>query len=147
MALDAGAFERWDSWYLASIGDEGDNEAEDDMRARHGNLVMKVALIFAVSDWARAVEKRHLDPALALVEWMWSQVRDMIKIWGVGIDSQISARITIVLRKFGPQVRREIQQRSKSGKWGPRDFAATFDAMAKNGTIVADSTGLYEVVE
>jgi hypothetical protein len=132
----------WDAWYSRMLAEEGRDESEDDMRARHPNLAMKVALIYAISDRARAIEARHLEAALALVDWMWRNVRELMRVWGVGVDGQIAERILTLLKK-GPMKRRELQMYTRGRKWGPREFAAVFEAMQRNGTIEADAAGVF----
>lgn len=141
LRLSESAEARWDAWYLDVLAREGRDEAEDDMRARHANLAIKIALTHAVTDQAFVVDLPHLEPAIALVEWMWSQVKEMMRFWGVGIDAKIAQRIVNQLRAHGPMKRRDLQIRTHSRQWGPREFAGIFEAMKSNGTIELDAAG------
>lgn len=139
LSHDAGLrYDRWDEEVLALPAAD---ESEEDMRARHSNLVIKISLIFAVSDKADAIEVRHLEAAIALVDWMWSEVRQLMQFWGVGIDTHIANRIVNQLARNGAMKRRDLQRMTGSRKWGPREFAAVFDAMVRNGTIAIDPAG------
>jgi hypothetical protein len=132
----------WDAWYVKRHGESGKNEEEDAMRVRHPTLIQKIALIYAVSEGAKEISVRHVTPALALVEWMWGNVRQLLREWGIGIYSQIERRILTVLEQHGAMKRRLVQMRCGNRKWSARDFAAVFEAMVKNGTIAVDPTGL-----
>ena len=139
LSNDAGLrYDRWDEEVLAHPAAD---EAEEDMRARHSNLVIKIALIYAVSDRSDQIEVRHLDAAIALVDWMWGEVRQLMQFWGVGIDTQIANRILNQVSRRGAMKRRDLQRMTGSRKWGPREFASVFDAMVRNGTIAIDPAG------
>jgi hypothetical protein len=132
----------WDDWYYDTVGKMGHNEDEDDMRSRHATLIQKVALIYAVSERSKTLARRHIEPAIALVEWMWVHVYALMREWGVGIDLKIEARIQTVLKKHGPIYRRQLQQHASSRDWSGRDFSSVFRAMVDNGIIAIDPAGL-----
>lgn len=143
LPLSEAALRVWDEWYPATLGESGWEEAEVDMRARHPNLAIKAALIYAVSERAREIEARHLEPAIALIDWSWGQVRELMRFWGVGIHAQIEQRIHNQIRTHGPMKRRDLQMKTRNRKWTSRDFATVFEAMVRNETIVADANGFY----
>lgn len=136
--------ERWTAWYMASTANQGRNEDEDDMRSRHATLIRKLALIYAVSESAEAIDVRHLEPAIALIDWMWGHVRELMKEWGTGVDLKIEARIRAALLRHGVMHRRDLQQRTASRHWSGREFAAVFRSLAENGLIEVDPTGNVE---
>lgn len=142
MRMDADASERWSVWYLAQVAAMGRDEDEDAMRVRHGALIHKLALIYAVTDGAQAVQLVHLETAIALVDWMWVGVKRLMREWGVTRDVQIENRIIDTLERKGPMKRRALQQLCSNRKWSAREFVAAFEAMVKNGTIVTDQAGL-----
>jgi hypothetical protein len=141
LRMDSAATDRWDAWYMALEGTKDRSEDENDMVVRLPVHVQKVALIFALSDGADWIQDRHLEPAIALIDWMWLVVRELMKGWGIGIDQQIELTIERTLNRIGPVSRRELQQRTKNRRWSGRDFAAVFRAMAENGTLSIDDDG------
>lgn len=142
LALDATARERWHVWYEREGRGHGLDEEQDTMRIRHAVLMRKVALIYAVTDSADAIEDRHLAAAMALIEWMWKHVKAMLREWGIGIESQIEVRVVNALRKHGALPKRRIQMVTASRRWSAKDFAMVLRAMLENGQVIADPTGL-----
>lgn len=140
--LDATARDRWFAWYEREGRGHGIDEEQDTMRIRHAVLMRKVALIYAVTDGAAAVEDRHLAAAMALVDWMWVHVRAMLREWGVGLDSQIERRVEDALTKFGPMKRWRLTARCSNRKWSAKDIAAVVRAMAENHQLVTDAQGM-----
>lgn len=130
----------WRAWYIADFNRESPSAEEDAMRARHAVLIQKIALIYAVAAQSRRVEREHLAIGIALVEWMWDQIKRMTPSWGRSIDGQIEERIKAVLAD-GPMKRRDIQQRINSRKWSAVEFSKVFDSMVKNGTVAIDPFG------
>lgn len=141
LSMTAEAFDRWDPWYVADYYRESESAEEDAMRARHPILVQKIALIYAIAEAASAVELRHINIGIALVEWMWSQIGKLTPAWGRSIDGQIETRIKTILAK-GPMKRRDVQQRCDSRKYSGVEFGRVFESMVKNQVIVIDPFGL-----
>lgn len=135
---DAGARAVWSEWYEASVRQRGGDEEEDAMRIRHGLLIHKIALIYAVTDGAREIGRRHIEPAIALIDWMWSQVRRLMREWGVTKDIKLENRIFTTLEQRGALTRRDLQRRVGGRQWSAREFAMSVDSMLKNGTIAFD---------
>lgn len=131
----------WRSWYVADFNRESPSAEEDAMRARHAVLIQKVALIYAVADQATRIECQHLAIGIAVIEWMWDQIKRLTPAWGRTIDGQIEERIKAILAK-GAMKRRDVQQRCDSRKYSGVEFSRVFDAMVKNGTIALDPFGL-----
>ncbi len=147
LALTTRATERWDRWYFESLAVEGRDEAEDDMRARHANLAIKIALSHAVAAGAPDIDDDHLAPAIAIVEWQWGNVKHLMRLWGVGLDSQIAQRIVNQLTKHGAMKRRDLARMTSSRKWGPREFDSVLKSMINNGTVAADAAGYIGFAE
>lgn len=115
------------------------------MRARHAVLIQKIALIYAVCEGSKRVEEKHLHVGIALIEWMWEQIKRLTPAWGRSIDGQIEERIKLVLSQRGAMKRRDVQSACGSRKWSSVEFGRVFDSMAKNGWIVADPFGVVEL--
>lgn len=141
LTFDASGNDRWDDWYYRNAGLSGRDEDEDAMRIRHPTIAQKLALIYAVSEGAKSIGDRHLEPAIALVDWMWSVVRELMKGWGVGIDLQIELAIERCLKREQPLHRSTLQKRTKNRKWSGRDFGSVFEFMVKNGHLQVDPYG------
>ena len=133
--------DRWDAWYYKNAATMGRDEDEDAMRIRHATIAQKLALIYAVSEGAQAIHDKHLEPAIALVEWMWGVVRELMKGWGVGLELQIELAIQRCLAREQPLHRSTLQKRTKNRKWSGRDFSNVFEAMVRNGHLDVDPLG------
>ena len=133
---------KWEEWYLAVADEMGDDEDLADMRTRHPSIVLKVALIHAVTDRATTIEWRHIEPAIELVNWSWGMVKRMMQAWGARDERYLEDRILSVLAQRGPLPRRQLQQITGSRKWTGKDFALAIDWMRKNDTIVIDPAGM-----
>lgn len=140
LSIEADATERWNVWYEEMTRSTGQDEEEDAMRIRHAPLIHKIALIYAVSDGAPRVTLAHLNAAITLVDWMWSQVRQLMREWGVTRDVQLEHRIFDALDRKGPMFRRDLQRMVGGRKWSAREFATAFESMLKNGTVAFDPT-------
>lgn len=145
------ARELWNAWYLTKNDPQneaknglkvpGINEESAAMSVRLPVLAQKIALIFAITDGAKAIEAVHLEAAIALVDWMWEQVQRLLAQWGIGIDSQIENRILDVLSHTGPLKKRDLQRKCSNRKWSAADFDRVFRAMQNNQTIGFDEEG------
>ncbi len=133
---------RWDEWYMEIREKTGDDEETEAMRARHQMIALKIALIFAVTDGAKEIEVKHLDPAIAFIEWMWRNLMVLMRSWGVSNWTQISNRIEDVLCKQGPMKRHPLSRYCANRKWNIRDFAIVLDALIKTESIVVDTGGV-----
>lgn len=142
LEFDASTASRWDAWYTRTTNEVRNNERHEVLITRHATIINKVALIFAVSDRARAIEDHHLAAAIDLTDWMWIVVKQLSATWGVSIQSRIEERILSALRRRGPQKRWRLQQLTANSQWSQRDFASSLESMLKNETIVRDTEGL-----
>jgi hypothetical protein len=124
------------TWYNALLDSVEHDEDESTMRQRHQTMAVKVALVYAASDGAAVIDTQHVQPAIALVEWTWRNVRVMMAEWAVGRDVVIENRVLQSLRKHGPMTRRQLQRACSSRKWSGQDFAKTLKAMLDNETVV-----------
>lgn len=138
--MDEIAGERWDDWYL-NIPEEVD-ELANDMKVRHPMMVQKWALMFAVSDGAKAINIDHLETAITIVEWMWSCVQRYLPSWGVAPERKIEERIITVLEQRQPMTKRDLN-RYVRGKWTAREFSGVYRAMKENQQIVESADGKY----
>jgi hypothetical protein len=112
------------------------------MKSRIGVHIRKCALLYAVGDGEReAIQLKHLESAIAFVEWSWIHTRQLMKSWGVAPLNALEVKIEAVLKQYGPMKRRELQNKTRSRKWGAQDFSRTIEAMVRNGTIEVDPEG------
>jgi len=147
LMVDPEARKRWDTWYEMTTKWAGRDEEEDAMRVRHASLIQKIALIYAVSDRAATIEDRHIAAAMSIVDWMWHEVQGLMRLWGVGVRTQIEERIKTVLTRDGAMRRRDLQRKCSNRKWSAQDFAQAFKAMAENGTVEIDDRGVVQCSE
>jgi hypothetical protein len=132
----------WDDWYVSQHGERDVSEEEAAMRVRHATLIQKIALIYAVTEGAEAIGLRHIEPAMELVSWMWTQVKEMLKTWGVQTDTQVLQRIHQVLAKKGEMKRWQLQAACSNRRWTSADFTRALDNAIKNGTVVMPLPGI-----
>lgn len=136
--LDDDAKSYWHEWYQADARRPVRNEDEQSMASRLAIHVRKVALIYAALDYAEAIERKHLEPAISYVEWCWKHTQQLMKTWGAGVMNRIETRIENVLLQKGPITRRTLHQQCKSRSWSSREFTQVLDSMLKNGVVVYD---------
>lgn len=136
LTMEPVALERWREWYMADFYRESPNAEEDAMRARHAVLIQKLALIYAITERSHAITLRHLEVGIAVIEWMWEQMRSLTGSWGRSTDGQIEERIKAVLEKYGSMKKRDLQMKCNSRKWSGVEFSRVFDAMVKNQVLM-----------
>jgi hypothetical protein len=141
LSLTDPAVNRWSDWYHADRNRKVQNEDEASIRSRLAVHIQKLALLYAASSGAKAIDTDHLDPAIAFVEWSWKHTQQMMKTWGVPVFNQIETRIEHVFKERGPMRRRVLQGYVRGRKFGAREFAQVLDAMLKNGTVEIDENG------
>lgn len=125
---------RWDAWYVADYNRPVANEDEDTMHIRLAVMIRKVALIYAVSEAAPGIGDRHIAAAIALIEWMWVNMRRLIRTWGEAPEANLQRKIIETLDRNGPMLRRKLQQ-NIGHRMGPGVFARVVKAMLENGTL------------
>lgn len=135
--------ELWDQFYCAP---RGETAIERTMSQRHQILVLKVALIFAISDCYKTIEHVHLARAIVFVNWMWEALKPLISGWATSNDNRLEQRIMEVLRQTGPIKRRILWHKSKNPRWSANDFARLVRSMTDNGTIAMNEEGLIGIV-
>ena len=141
LRMSEAAGSKWDDWYRAVAEEMGDDEDLADMRTRHPTLVLKIALIHAVTDRSKSLEWRHIEPAMEFVNWSWGMVKQMMQAWGARDERYLEDRIISILSARGPLPKRQLQQACSSRKWTGKDFALALEWMRKNDTIVFDASG------
>lgn len=135
----------WSHFYLTP---RGETAAERTMSQRHQVMVLKIALIYAMTDCAKQIEQEHLERAIAFVDWMWGCVRQMMGSWATSTDNRLAKRITDVLTRTGPIKRRDLQRKTSDPRWSPNDFARMVRSMLENQTLAIDpETGLIGLCE
>jgi len=135
---DAGAL--YDAWYMAQ--EEEDDELANDMKVRHGVLIHKWALMFAVSDSAQDIQGAHMEAAIELCDWMWKCIKSVFPTWGASEERRIEERILTVLEQRQPMLKRDLN-RYVRGKWTAREFASVFRAMKENHQIALSADDRY----
>lgn len=130
----------WQDWYLAFHGNTALSDEESAMVTRHPALALKLALIYAILDRSKRIDREHLEIGTAIVEWSWRNIRPMLPTWGGSIDNKIQAKIIETLRARGPMSRRDLQRYAK-GRRSLKDYHQVFEIMLKTGEILLDPTG------
>lgn len=134
--LDAAARKRWIEWYEYDRTRPTSNDDEDSMRSRLGTQLRKVALIYAACEGADAITPVHLEPAIAFMEWAWTNTRIMLRGWGNSVGGQIEHRIMEVLTKSGPIRRSILHAKCKNRKWTTPQYSQTLESMIKESRIM-----------
>lgn len=135
------ARECWIEWSEMDNRRPVHTDGETSMQSRLAVHVRKLSLLYAVADGAKAIEVPHLNSAIAFVEWMWPNTRELMKSWGTPLFSIIENRIEQVLTKKGPVKRRILQGACKNPKWDTVDFNRVLEALMRSEVVVADAEG------
>lgn len=122
----------WDDWFYA-IPDLEDELAAD-ISVRHPEMAQKWALMFAVSEQSEFVEARHLEAALAIIDWMWNCVQMMLPGWGVSNERKIEERILTVLRQRQPMKTSTLTTYVR-GRWTYREIMGAINSMLSANVI------------
>lgn len=133
LELTDAAGKRWDEWFMAMP--EETEEIAADMRVRYPVMIQKWALLFAVCDMADAIEREHIDAAIALGDWMWSCVKQFLPGWGTSTERKIEERVMAVLDQRQPITRRDLA-RYVRGKWTSREVANVLKSLVDTGQII-----------
>lgn len=141
LRMDTAAHDCWDAWYVRHRQPNQWSEDESAMRVRQADLVQKVALIYAVSEGAPLISVRHLEPAIALIDWSWLAVSAWLNDWGSNDDAKLAKRLRDILTKKGALHKRQLQK-AIGYRTGPGMFMKTLDAMMRAGEVDVDSFGV-----
>lgn len=142
LRLDAQALERWDEWYRTEHWGAKGTPEEDVMRVRHQDIIMKLALIYAVTDQADTVQLKHLQPAMDVLAWSWEHVKQLMGEWGQRLDNDIENRMIAVLQARGNMKKYELFSLCKNRKWTRPEMVRVFEALVKSEAIVTDPFGV-----
>lgn len=144
--MDPGTKEMWTEFYVRDRVRPFASLAEDKIRTRLGAKARKYALIYAASEFSRAVTVEHLGAGIALVEWEWAQIGRIAGDWGASVDNVLERKVIDALRG-GPQPMWAIRERTRSPRWGATNVANVVRAMKENGTVVELVGGVLALTE
>lgn len=142
LRLSPSALAWWERWYIEHHWGAQGTPEEDVMRVRHQDHIMKLALIYAVTEQAQAIETPHLEAAAAVLAWSWQHLRQLMGEWGQRLDNLIEARIIAALEQRGNMKRRDLFKLCKNRRWTGPEMTRVFDAMAKQDIVQVDSQGV-----
>jgi hypothetical protein len=102
----------------------------DAILARDTSHILKVALIFAISDQANEIERQHLEAALAVVDFCCNSAR---WIFGRATGNKLANNILLALRRSpGGLTRTEIQKDVCYGSTPKSQLDTALAELAKN---------------
>jgi hypothetical protein len=145
LLMDDDAMEAWSDWYIASYPTGNETSQEDAMGVRRGTIVKKIALVHAVMDGARSINRRHIETGVALSDWAWEHTKRILPTWGESQDAELSRKILEKLAQRGPMTKRQLQQLVGS-RLGPGVFARIVKSMVENGDIVIGDGNIVGLV-
>ena len=116
------------------------------MKVRHPVMIHKWALCYAVSDGADQIELKHLEPAIALCEWMWDCVAQCLPSWGSGDEKKIEERVLTVLRKGKVMEKRRVHQ-AVGGRFPARLFNSVLQSMVSIGVVASSHDGRFLAID
>ena len=147
IGLSTAARRRWTDWYTMDFHRDSDTAEEDAMRPRHAPLIRKLALIYAATEGTATIGVDQLDAAIAVIEWMGRNVRQMVGTWGQSPMGKLERRIREVLAQAPNQTmrRRDLQRRCQARTWTARDFNQTLDAMKQNDVVLIDAVNTVQL--
>lgn len=134
--LDATARKRWIEWYDHDRRRSVRNDDEDSMRSRLGTHVRKIALIYAACEGADTITPHHLEPAIAFIEWAWTNTVHLLRDWAQPVGKQVEHKIIDVLKQNGPTTRRDLQRKCQGRKWNTREYHAMLEVLIKTDRVL-----------
>jgi hypothetical protein len=135
---DPRVVELWDAFYDRP---RGDSTIERTMSQRHQNMVLKIALIFALTDCWKLITYEHLCRAIAFLDWQWACLRQIIPGWANSKENKLEDLMMRVLRHDGAMRRRDLWPRVKRRDWNYNDYSRLLDNMIRQGTLAVDQEG------
>lgn len=148
LPIDPGVDALCEPWYRKITADDGSvSEESESMRSRHQTLANKIALIYAVSDQSDAIYAEHMEPAIAFVEWMWSNLQILMKTWGISNFNHIQQRIESVLREKGSMNKRELSRQCSNRRWNIAEYNAVLAALQRSDRVFIDPQGIVSIPE
>lgn len=134
----------WEDFYTTP---RGETAMERTMSQRHQVMVLKVALIYAISDCSTTIEYEHLQRAIQWIDWSWGCVRQLMGGWATTNDNRLADRITAVLKRTGPIRKRDLQRKTHDSKWSPNDFARMLRSLQEVGVLAVNDEGLVGLAD
>lgn len=134
-------------WIAFQQTPRGETPMERTMGQRLQNMVLKIALIYAVSDCSKTIELLHLQRAIAWIEWDWECVRQLMASWATGTDNRLADRMLTILRRTGPIKKRDLQRKTHDPRWSPNDFARMLRSLLEIGTLAINDEGLIGIAD
>lgn len=149
IGLSPDALQRWDAWYRFDYHRSSETPEEDAMRPRHAPLIRKLALIYAATEGTRYITTDQLDAAISVIEWMGTNVRQMVGTWGQSPMAKLERRIKDVLAAAPNRTmrRRDLQRKCSSRSWTARDFGMSLDALKASDVVLIDAVNNVQLTE
>ncbi|MFT4038350.1 MAG: DUF3987 domain-containing protein [Thermomicrobiales bacterium] len=127
----------WEEFYMAP---RGESPMERTLAQRHQIMALKIALIYAMSDGATAIEFEHLSRAITFIDWMWSCVRPLSGTWAAPKEEKLYERMMKLLTQK-PLYRKDIWPKVKRRDCTYNDFSRLIDNMVRQGTLAVNEEG------
>jgi len=138
----------WNAYYTVEHRASKDRNADEtirEMRERRPVQVRKIALLLAISDGEPAILPRHLQAAIALVNWSWLETVKLIELWNPSIESRIERRIMDVLSTTGAMKSSSLQRATSNRAWSASDYNRVVKAMLEIGSLVRDADNVIAI--
>lgn len=105
----------WRAYYERNWYQSKRNPEAGETNSRHPDLVRKVALHYALTDLSTrslpsALEWRHMEAAIAVLDWKAKHVDLLMSEWGGTDETRIEARILAALERHGALSARRLKQ-------------------------------------
>lgn len=144
--LSEEAKKRWEEWYVEDGAVQPESDDEASMRSRLGVHIRKIALVYAIGDGEKhEIKVRHLESAIAFVEWCWAHTQKMMKTWGTSVFKEIEEKIRHEMVKHpGSMPKWLLNRKCRSRRWGTVEYSRVLESMIRVGEININALGEFE---
>lgn len=143
----------WEKFYNAHWAQSYADLDVDALITRYPTLVIKLALLFSITEDSRSIRPRielhHLEAAIALIQWAYTQTKKIAGEWGASEEARIEGRITGSLAKNGGAMKRRMLYQNTYVKGSSASlWARVLKALVDNKVLVevGDAVALADVV-
>jgi hypothetical protein len=117
--LSPGAASLYESWYLGELRDRSAGEPITALLERRAAMLLRLAMLFALTDQNHVINVDHLNAALAWVRYWVDSVRFIfqgsVTVTGAAKVSIIAEQITTYLAKNGETSRTDLSKNCFNG--------------------------------
>ena len=130
--LAPGAVEHWNAVYAALSRNRGGLVGE--LCARHATIALRLALVYAILDSARSIERDHLEAALAVCQYAEDTARH---VFGDSVGDPIADRLHDAIRARPGITREELRADVLSRNVPADQLSRALELLAEAGLVTS----------